>query len=88
MLNVTTCLKLQITSSTLQRDKMNNEREFSLLDERNEPLVRRDRGRAGGETEDELLVCSRCEIVYAAEEIWVRESKYRDLERQTASQCK
>lgn len=87
MLNVTTCLKLQITSSTLQRDKMNNEREFSFFDQGNEPLVGGDRGRAGGETEDEWPVCSRCEIVYAAEGR-VREGEYRDSERQTASQCK
>lgn len=84
MLKVTTCLKLVRHCHRHRRetDEMDDGRELSLLDKLDERLVGRDRGRAGGETEDERSVGGRREIVYAAEGVsgWV----YKAGKRQTA----
>lgn len=69
MLKVTTCLKLALDVTTAQGDNMNDGRELSLLDDVDECLVGGDRGRTGGETEDEWLVCGGCKVVYAVEDV-------------------
>lgn len=54
-----------------QGDKMNDGREFSLLDQLDECLVGRDRGRTSWEAENEWPVGGGCKIVDAAEGVRV-----------------
>ena len=51
---------------------MDDGRELFLLDELDERLVGGDRGRTGGETEDEWLFGGGRKVVYAVEDVRAR----------------